>query len=300
MDILTQNSGFYYIAKTIFSHLETKSLKNCRVVCKSWCRFIDFEILNWTDILQKVLKPKKLQNWLQLHPEWNNKLEHLKKSGNIQDIKKISSILILFRKSNYSTSPYHQVVYTGDLTTLKFLLNFSPFKDNSLLSLAALKGYLSIVKFLISENFDANYVNPEGERPLHFAALNGDLAVFKVIWNEVIGEKNPGAENGATPFHFACQKGHRLIVKFIASKIKDTNPLMNDGTSVLHSAAESGHVKVIRFLFTICKDKSPRNSNGDTPLHFAVKYGLFETINLFHDNVEGNMQGTYVKYAYLN
>ena len=72
---------------------------------------------------------------------------------------------------------------------------------------------------------------------------------------------------------------------------------MNDGTSVLHCAAESGHVKVLRFLFTICKDKSPRNSNGDTPLHYAVKYGLFETIKLFHDNVEGNMQGTYVKIA---
>ena len=108
-------------------------------------------------------------------------------------------------------------VLNGDLQSLKFLMTLIRICDDDLVALAARKGYLDIVKYLIKEGFDVNVANTDGETPLHFASLYGDLAVFKVIWNESI-EKNPKDKNGITPLHFACQHGHRLIVKFLISR----------------------------------------------------------------------------------
>jgi len=48
---------------------------------------------------------------------------------------------------------------------------------NSLLHIAAMKGNLSIMSFLLEKNMDINGLNKSGKTPLHFAAKHSNLEV---------------------------------------------------------------------------------------------------------------------------
>ena len=61
-------------------------------------------------------------------------------------------------------------------------------------------------------------VNKNGETPLHCAAANGNLAVFKIL-SKNAKDMNPKANNGSTPLHEACFNGNRLIFKYLITKV---------------------------------------------------------------------------------
>ena len=105
MDQLVQNNGFYYISKTIFTFLDKKTLCKCRLVCKTWNRFIDYEIFNWMEILQS--ESEKNKNWLEQNEEWRISIENIWAHGNILQIKKMTVILTQFKNSNVAATPCH-------------------------------------------------------------------------------------------------------------------------------------------------------------------------------------------------
>ena len=92
MEGLTQNPGYYYIAKSIFNSLDSKSLTICRLVCKSWCEFIDYEILNWIQIL--IYQSVKLQDWLDHHESWKEAIENICEEVNVDKAKKMIVVLL--------------------------------------------------------------------------------------------------------------------------------------------------------------------------------------------------------------
>ena len=241
MEQLVQNPGFTYVVLNIFAYLDNKTLKNCRLVCKSWCNFIDLEKINWIEILDR--QTAELTDWLDQNPSWSNAIIEICDGGQIEVIKKMFVALNQSKYLIYEKSPLQQAALVGDIETIEFLVPLLRENDDdhqNLFILAATKGHLDIVKYLINQGFDVNEQNEDHETPLHRAASYGDLAVFKVIWTLAI-DKNPKDKNGLTPLHISSQNGHRLIVKFITSRISDADPKSNDGTSILHSAAASGN-----------------------------------------------------------
>ena len=76
-------------------------------------------------------------------------------------------------------------------------------------------------------------------------------AKFKTMIMQYIAEldgsklenKNPTMNDGWTPYHFAAERGHLEIVKFLASFIENKNPAINDGWTPLHSAARHGRLE---------------------------------------------------------
>ena len=87
-----------------------------------------------------------------------------------------------------------------------------PRKHESILHVAAERGHLNIVKYLINQwNHDPNRSNAYSQTALHFAAFNGHLPVVEHLLS-------PGCHisfdtKGNTPLHFACWQGHVSIVK---------------------------------------------------------------------------------------
>jgi ankyrin repeat protein len=83
--------------------------------------------------------------------------------------------------------------------------------DESPLMLAALKGYLSLVKKLVANDAD---VNKPGWTPLHYAATGGHVPILEFLLDEsaYIDAESP---NGTTPLMMAAMYGSPEAVKLL-------------------------------------------------------------------------------------
>lgn len=162
----------------------------------------------------------------------------------------------------------------------------------SCLSVAALKGYLDLVIFLVcSCDVDVNYVNcstrifDDGHSAIYRAASQGHLDIVKWLGGRAA---NLGNNNGASPLLIAAQSGHLDVVKWIAGKGPgeggaDVNEAANGGMTPLTTAAFEGHLDVVKWL----AGKGPgeggadvnlANNTGATPLYAAAQYGHLEVV----------------------
>ena len=84
-------------------------------------------------------------------------------------------------------------------------------KDESVLMLAALKGYLPLVKQLVENDAD---VNKPGWTPLHYAASGGHAEVAKLLLSHsaYIDAESP---NGSTPLMMAAMYGNVDCVRML-------------------------------------------------------------------------------------
>lgn len=92
-------------------------------------------------------------------------------------------------------------------------------KDESALMLAALKGYLPLVKQLVDNDAD---VNKPGWTPLHYAASTGQVAVIEFLLDNsaYIDAESP---NGSTPLMMAAMYGSPEAVKVLIQAGADLN-----------------------------------------------------------------------------
>jgi ankyrin repeat protein len=125
-------------------------------------------------------------------------------------------------------------VKVGNLSQIRYLMSCYPNKDprdsngNAPLHFAVLKGDIEMVKFLMkSVTTTKEPENRAGIRPIHIAAKFGYLNILKFFMDEVIGiDKEPKDErNGWRPIHYAAYTGINLdVVKYLMSVIQEKEP----------------------------------------------------------------------------
>ena len=138
--------------------------------------------------------------------------------------------------------------------------------------------------------------------PLHIAAVNGQLAVYELIM-ENVEDKNPCLKKMAsldlkkqrpnqlfcasecmteyTPLHLAAKYGHFSICKLIIENVQEKNPPNNRMYTPLHCAAASGNSSIFQLIIeNIGVNTNPMDANGYTPLHIAAAYGYFDLCSL--------------------
>jgi uncharacterized protein len=105
-------------------------------------------------------------------------------------------------------------------------------KDESVLMLAALKGYLPLVKKLVDNDAD---VNKTGWTPLHYAATAGHVAVIDFLLENsaYIDAESP---NGTTPLMMAAMYGSPEAVKVLIQAGADLHIKNQLGLSALDFA----------------------------------------------------------------
>jgi ankyrin repeat protein len=108
-------------------------------------------------------------------------------------------------------------------------------KDESVLMLAALKGYLPLVKKLVANDAD---VNKPGWTPLHYAATTGQVAVIDFLLENsaYIDAESP---NGSTPLMMAAMYGSPEAVKVLIQAGADLNLQNQLGLSALDFAVRA-------------------------------------------------------------
>lgn len=72
-------------------------------------------------------------------------------------------------------------------------------------------------------------------------------------------------ENGMTLLHWAADRGHQEIVKYLLEQKLDVNAQDSEGQTALHFAASCGHLEVIRVLLDHGGDPTIQDADGLQP-----------------------------------
>ena len=137
------------------------------------------------------------------------------------------------------------------------------------LHVAADRGYLRIVKFLLKHGANPNMKNDYGNTPLHDAAAFGHREVVKLLL-EHGADPNIKNNDGSTPLHHAAESGNSKVVEVLLEHGADPNIQDDiDGWTPLHDAVANCHVDVVRVLLDRGADPTIRDNNGMTPLELG-------------------------------
>lgn len=161
---------------------------------------------------------------------------------------------ILHTNKNDET-PISDAVDFGNAAILDFLLkavmNFDP---TIFLPLAIEEGKLDLVKVLLINNADSNYLNKDGQTILHIAAQNGDINLMEVICKFGKNLKvNMVDAFGFTPLVFAVDKGNLTNIKMLVEIGADFMQQDPGGFSAFSIALLRGKTDIVNYFLSINK-----------------------------------------------
>ena len=141
--------------------------------------------------------------------------------------------------------------------------------------------------------------------PLHIAALQGNLKLYKLIISKT-KDKNPCGRlickrrkfmlptigdhsmyrlvPDVTSLHMAAMNGNYEVCKFICKKSDNENQNNLLNVTPLNIAAANGHLQAVKILFESVVEKDQRNQVGLTPLHYAASSGHTEIYQYIYQN----------------
>ena len=111
-----------------------------------------------------------------------------------------------------------------------------------------MKGYSSeLLNFLLEHGGDKNHRDNNGNLPVEYAAVEGELTALQILWDGQY-DVNHRDYLGMTLLHRTVIRGYLDCVQFLLSKNFDINAEDGSGHSPLYYAHKYGHVKVAGFL----------------------------------------------------
>jgi ankyrin repeat protein len=133
------------------------------------------------------------------------------------------------------------------------------------------------LEHLLQRGFDPNTVNSEGQYGLMLALKLRSLKVARLLvdWpNTVVEVRNAADES---PLMLAALNGDLALARVLINRNADVN---KTGWSPLHYAATNGHLDVINLLLEENAYIDATSPNGTTPLMMAAHYGTSSAVKL--------------------
>jgi ankyrin repeat protein len=134
-------------------------------------------------------------------------------------------------------------------------------KDESVLMLASIKGYLPLVKQLVDHDAD---VNKPGWTPLHYAASTGQVAVIEFLLDHsaYIDAESP---NGTTPLMMAAMYGTPEAVKVLIQAGADLSIKNQVGMTALDFAVRGNRQNAKELIETGLQRQAARAARAAQP-----------------------------------
>ncbi|KAJ6263206.1 Ankyrin-2 [Drechslerella dactyloides] len=147
--------------------------------------------------------------------------------------------------------------------------------------LAQLGDEAGIRQLLDSGKISANYADPEGITPLHWAAINNRYNVCQVLVEAGADVNAVGGESVATPAMWAAQKKHYYIVDLLTRYGADHQITDGQGYNILHLATFNGNLFLITLLLHQGINVDVKDAQGHTPLMWASYKGYPACVELY-------------------
>ena len=287
-EVLTR---FPHLGENILQKLDSKSLIECKEVNRTFKNLMKdeksayFHVIQWYTNCSEYLMRKIVE-----------------KSGGaiiiVSILREIYGNLMRGTKQHHKhlqkwqTTPLHLAAEGGHLGAYHLIME-NVINKNPL-------GMISdaiTCTYMKRENFHAFHE----ATPLHLAAKNGNLAVCKLIIENIF-DKNPTPSSisdeswmdQSTPLHLAASNGHFSVCELLINSISKKNPEDETGWTPLHSAAQNGHLRVVKLILDSLSAVRVCNTIdmfGNTPLKLAKQYRhkqIRTTILEYISNVEAS------------
>ena len=104
---------------------------------------------------------------------------------------------------------------------------------------------------------------------IYVAAANGDIALVEQMLSANPSLLNAPDASGATPLHWAVDRGQAAVVECLLAHKADVNARKKNGVTALQIAAGAGYTGIARQLIASGADVSAKDSYGRTALSIA-------------------------------
>lgn len=128
-------------------------------------------------------------------------------------------------EANDAADDFVQMARYGEEEELRAFLADSPHVVNhqnefgqSALQVAAANGHAGIVTALLAAGADANLINKEGNSPLHWACVTGQLECVKLLVETGKADVSLRNKAGRTPLDEAYDRGHSAVFDYLADQ----------------------------------------------------------------------------------
>ncbi len=150
-------------------------------------------------------------------------------------------------------------------------------KGHTPLHIAAAKGYLNIIKFLLAAGADLNAKTEERDTIAHIACRYSQLEVLQYLCSYINqGQLKVDDSNayGNTPLHSVAYSYYGDDEKALVFVLENWKPNVNAqnsrGATALHTVAESGELSRLKALIKYGATIDIRDPKGQTPIHYAT------------------------------
>lgn len=151
-------------------------------------------------------------------------------------------------------------------------------EDISTLWLAAEKGFVPVVRALLSRGADIEKPSKNGATPLFRASQEGRVEVVRVLL-EHGADIHKTAKNGATPLHAASEQGHADVVRELMKRGAMINMVTKLRSTPLHNASQNGNTEVLRVLLSHGGEVD-KVVHKRTPLFVAAQEGHADAVKV--------------------
>lgn len=160
---------------------------------------------------------------------------------------------------------------------------------NTLLNLAASKGYTEMVKALLRHGANINIKGENLDTPLYSASVNKNKETVKALL-EAGADSNITNKDGNTPLIISAVDGYEDIARILLDKGANINTQTLDGRTALHWAIINEHPIIMELLLSRGADMNIKDEYGDSPLDLVEEKSKILALKAnseFKDVMEG-------------
>ena len=157
-------------------------------------------------------------------------------------------------------------------------------RDDSPVADAAMRDDVAAVRALLADGADVNAPRGDGMTGLHWAALNGNVEIARLLVGAGADLEAATRIGAHTPLHVAGREGTGEIVAVLAEAGANVAAVTETGATPLHFAAASGDVLAVTALLDHGAPVDAAEPEwGQTALMFAAAMGRTEAVSALMD-----------------